>query len=200
MSENMKKHFIALAFAVVLMIAIPLFTVQNRAWNDIKTNLSSNKEKYSETLTGILAKEFHEGYCEEGLKAVAIILNSNYKSGVKYKTMSKNAFMKKYEKGSDYYSLIEKTAEETADIIITYKGKTVKIPCSYITDGSCEIDYPYLRCTDNPWDLNNKSFTYECKSGVSLNSINELCKKGLSCEEALNRYFKNTSIKSGAAA
>ena len=86
---------------------------------------------------------------------------------------------------------LENTAKEIKNITITYNGKPAAIPYSYITSGLCESDYPYIRNTANPWDLINREYTLDAKTGVSLNSINKLCEKGLSCKEALSRYLKD---------
>ncbi|MCR5653647.1 MAG: hypothetical protein K6F88_07575 [Ruminococcus sp.] len=193
----MKKHIIALILTSVFLISIPLFTVNINTTKSKKSSFNSDKEIKSGVSTEILAYEFKKEFCEEGLKAVAIILNSNYKSGVKLNTLSKSNFLKKFTDGERYYSLIEKTIEETGGRYITYKGKPVKIPCSFVTDGKCDSVYPYLRDTCNPADLINPHYTFNSSSGVSFNSINKLCKKGLSFEECLDRYF--TDIKITAA-
>lgn len=191
MSKNMKKHFTSLALIAILMIVIPLFTIRI---NLPKATDNESASKKSPALADMLAYEYNENYCKEGLKAVGIILNSNYKSGKKVKTLSKKEFLKKYKNGESYYSLLEKLSEEINDRCITYKGKAVKFPYYYITDGSCKSEKPYLKSTANPWDLLNAKYSFDAKSGVSLNSINLICKKGLSSEECLNRFFKNTKI------
>ena len=195
MSENMKKHMIALILAAAFLIVVPILTVRNNAANDKNNDFISNKENNSDYLTEILANEFREEYCSEGLKAVGIILNSNYKSGEKIQSLNKSEFIKKYKNGEKYYSLIEKTADEIGDKCITYKGKAVKLPYYYTTNGNCDDEYSYLKNTANPWDLINKNYTYDSKPGISLNSLNELCKKGLSCEESLSRYLKDIKIE-----
>lgn len=190
----MKKHITAITLAAIFLIIIPLLTVNFNYFGNRKAGFNSYKENKTDYLTGILASEFREDYCEEGLKAVAIILNSNYNSGVKLNSISKDEFLKKHKNGERYYSKIEKTSEEYGNTIITYKGKPVTVPFSYVTNGDCQSDYAYIRNTANPRDLINAGYTFDSEPGVSLNSINELCKRGLSCEEALNRYFKKISI------
>lgn len=187
----MKKHIAVLVLAAAFLIVIPLFTVKTGIMNSNKTDFNSNNENKSNYLTELLAYEFREEYSAETLKAIGIILNSNYKSGEKPKRMTKEDFIKKHKNGERYYSLLENTAKEIKNKTIIYKGKSAAIPYSYITSGVCESDYPYLRDTANPWDLINSEYTFDAKPGVSLNGINKLCEKGLSCEQALNRYFKN---------
>lgn len=191
MSKNMKKHFTALTLIAIFLVAIPLFTA---GINIPKSSDNESSAQKDTELTDMLAYEYNENYCKEGLKAVAIILNSNYKAGEKAKTMSKKEFLKKYKNGKNYYSNLEKLSEELKDRYITYKGKAVKVPYFFITDGSCKAEEPYLKNTANPWDLLSAKYTFDAKSGVSLNSINEMCKKGMSSEEALERYFKNVKI------
>lgn len=188
----MKKRLLAAAVAVALMIGIPLLTVKNNTFNDIKLYFNSKEEIKANPLTEITAYHFKKSYCDEGLKAIAIILNSNYKSKIKQKRMSKNDFIKKF--GNDYYSKIEKTVAETKNIFIAYKGKPARIPCCYISSGVCEIDYPYIRKTSSPWDLLNAEYKSGLKPEVSLNSINEMCESGLSYKEALGRYLQNVKI------
>lgn len=190
----MKKLLIAASLAAALMIAIPLFTVKNNTFGDIKKIFNSKKEVKSDALTEIVAYNFKEDYCDEGLKAITIILNSNYKAGDKLKRLNKKDFIKKYKNGANYYSKIEKTIKENNGKYITYKGKPARIPYCYISNGKCLIDYPYIRKTSSPWDLLSKDYTFDAKSNVSLNSINTLCKNGLSYKESLSRYLKNIKI------
>lgn len=190
----MKKHIIALILTAGFLFMIPLFTVKNISCDNIVSSFNSDKENNSGYLANLLAYEFREDYNEECLKAVAIILNSNYKAGVKCKSLSKMDFIKKYKGGESYYSIIEKTVKETENICIKYKGKPAAVPYAYITSGNCESEQPYLRDTQSPWDLINNSYTFDAPEGVSLNGINELCRNGLSCDEALYHYLKNIEI------
>ena len=190
----MKKHFTALILASLFLILIPLFIVKLNAPNNEKQSYNSKNEISGGLTAEMLAYEFREEYCREGLKALAIILNSNYKAGVKLKNLSKTEFIKKHKNGAYHYSLLENTVKETADYCVTYKAKAVIIPYSYVTNGKCENDYAYLRNTANPRDFINPEYKFNSPSGVSLYSINELCKKGLSCEESLSRYFADTKI------
>ena len=191
MRENMKKHFTAFVLTAVFLTAIPLFTVKTGVPKATNKKILHQKDS---ALTDMLAYIFDEDFCTEGLKAAAIILNSNYKAGAKVNTINKNDFLKKYKNGKDYYSELEKLSDTIKDLSITYNGKAVKTPCYYITNGICEGGKPYLRNTANPWDYFCPEYTFDAKAGVSLYSVNKMCEKGLSAEEVLNRYFKDVKI------
>lgn len=191
MSKNMKKHFTALVLITVFLTAIPLFTIKT---NVTKPENNNTAPKKGTKLTDILAYEYNENYCSDGLKAAGIILNSNYKSGAELKAISKKDFLQKQKNGKKTYSELEKICKEIKDLCITYKGKAVKIPYYYITNGVCKAEQPYLKAAASPWDLLSSDYTYDAKPGVSLYSINEMCKNGMSPEESINRYFKNIKI------
>ena len=191
MNKNMKKHFTALGLTAVFLTTIPLITLNLSA---SKTQSTKSTAKKNIELTDMLAYEFKEDYCDDGLKALGIILNSNYKSGTSPKTISKKDFLKEHKNGKKYYSLLEKISKKIKDRCITYKGKAARIPYYYITNGSCKSEKPYLRNTVSPSDLLCEEYTFDAKPGVSLYSINKMCERGLSCEESLNRYFKNIEI------
>lgn len=191
MSKNMKKHFTALTLIAIFLIAIPLFTA---GINIPKSSDNESSAQKDTELTDMLAYEYNENYCKEGLKAVAIILNSNYKAGEKAKTLSKKGFLKKHKDGKKIYSDLKKICKDTKNLCITYKGKAVKPPYYYITNGACKSEQPYLKAAANPWDLLSADYTYDAKPGVSFYSINEMCKSGMSWKESLNRYFKNVKI------
>ena len=186
----MRKHITALIMALVFLAVIPLFTIKIIKGNIRDTGFNSDKETKIGLSAEMLAYEFREEYCPEGLKAVAVILNSNYNSGEKLNTLSKADFIKKYKNGEKYYSEIENTIKTIKNTYITYKGKPVKIPCSYLTNGTCESVYPYLNNTANPQDYINPEYKFNLTPGVSFNSVNELCEKGLNFKEALGKYIK----------
>ncbi len=178
----MKKRITAVLLCAALMIMIPMISVKNNAAKDIEKVFNSKKEN-TFVLAEALAYEYKKEYSDETLKALALILNSNYKAGVKLKTMPKNDFIKKH--GEKNYSKLENTAKEFEDKCLVYKGKAAPVPYAFVTSGKTEGNkkYPYIKNTACPWDALSKRS--DESAAVSLNSINKLCGLGLSYTEAL---------------
>ncbi|MCH5298695.1 MAG: hypothetical protein J1E96_02920 [Ruminococcus sp.] len=194
----MKKKLIGILLLIAAMMSIPLVTVRNGVFSDVKEVFRDNNTNKSEKLTELVCASYRDEYCNEAINALAIILNSNYKAEKKKFTdkdfMNKEEFIKKY--GEDKYSFIEKTVAEFKDKTIKYMKKTVYTPLFYLSDGYTmkSEKYPQLRDCACPWDKLSDEFE-ECGNinGISMNTVNELCKKGASYKEAL-RWFINAKV------
>lgn len=194
-SENMKKKITVLLLILAIMAAIPLFFGKNNIKIDTKTIFKSKTPGKIELISSAAAYHFRESYSGETLKAIILILNSNNKAGKldKKQTLSKSEFLNKYKNGKDYYSKIENTVKKLSDKYITYKNKAVYIPCHSLSKGYTEKNkkYPYLKSCACPWDVTQKGYNEKSDSiGISLNSLDALCKNGLNAEKALEHFLE----------
>ena len=192
----MRRKLIGLLLILAIMASVPIINSGYKIKKDTKTLLSSHKLTKEEIITGIAANNFCKHYENETIKALILILNTNYKANKidKKDILSKDDFIRKYKKGQEYYSNIENTVKEMSDQYITYKNKAVYIPYFKISKGCTEKDkkYPYLKSSACPWDCLKKDFKPESKSvGVSINSLNEICKRKADYKKAL-AYFVNS--------
>lgn len=190
----MKKKITALLLILAIMAALPLVLNLNNITINAKKdkNLSRN-----EIITGIAAYNFRKHYNKETLKAIILILNTNYttKKFNKNEIMSKTDFTAKFKKGEEYYSNIEKTVKEMENEYITYNNKAVYIPYFKVSKGYTENSkkYPYLKACGCPWDTYKKDFKNSDNTvGISINSLDKLCGKGLSYKKAVE-YFLNST-------
>ena len=188
----MIKKIVSIILIAALFISVPLFCVGIQSDNHTeKTRSDAESKSRTEMITGMAAAKYRKGYCAETLKALVIILNTNYKLDDSVNTDDKSEFLseKQFTKkfgGSKYYSVIEKYAQETSSIFLTYKGRKVKIPLAEFSSGFTEPsgEYPFIKHAASPWDATESGSS----TAVSLNGINELCKKGLSWRQALKHY------------
>lgn len=191
----MKKKFVCLLLFTLLMVIIPLAAEKKQVIDSINLNYSKHKTdnlSNEEILSGLVCKEFKKEYNEETLKALVIILNSNYKFNKKKEGYwDKDKFIGKYDEKA--YEKVENAVKSAGDLHITYKGKTAYIPyfyksCGYTTSSK---KYPYIKTSASPWDMAKNSH----KVGISLNGINNLCKNGASYKDALGWYLENCKIE-----
>ena len=184
----MKKKIICMAIIFSLMLIIPFFTVEN------KENFSAKDKFLSKNqVCELLSNEFRTEYNTETLKVLAIILQSNYKADkFTLEYMSKDDFYNKYgEKSDEYYKKIKEAANKTYKKIILHKKSEIYIPYSYVLKSSTDnSDMKYFKNVATPWDCLRAEYTAGATEGISLNSVNQLCKNGYSYEKALN-YFMN---------
>ncbi len=194
----MKKKFIGILLLIAAMASIPLITVKNNAYADAKEVFADSSINENKSITELVAANYRDEYTDETIKTLVIILNSNYKTKKnKFSDkdfLNKENFIKKH--GEDKYSFLEKTVNEFSEKTIKYKKKTVYTPLFYLSDGYTmkSENYPQLKGCACPWDKLNNKFE-ECGNtiGISMNTINQLCKKGASYKEAL-KWFVNCKI------
>ena len=190
----MKKKITGLLVILAIMAAIPLIFSKNNIKIDTKTIFQNKASKKIELISSAAAYHFRENYTNETMKSIILILNSNYKLGKldKKETLSKSEFFKKFKNGKIYYSKIENNAKRLSDKYITYKNKAIYIPCHFLSKGYTEKSkkFPYLKSCACPWDVQEKGYNKKAESvGISLNSLNALCKNGESCEKALEHFL-----------
>lgn len=187
------------------MTIIPFFAIENKKnfviqeKKEKKFSLCSKEDMY-----GYVAKEFRGEYNFETLKAITIILQSNYSfkeinpTKNKKTYLNKNDFCKKFkEKGDKYYDKIEKAVNEVYGEIVFFNNKKLHIPyCYVLSEDNDNSNYGYLKNCGTPWDCVNKSYKESKeKFGISLNSLNKLCENGLNYQEALGYFLNDIEIK-----
>lgn len=198
----MKKKLIVLTLILVLMWSIPLFTTNNMIIKDFKNKFLTVKDSKKsadlqltdkEIIYCLTAERYKDEYCDEVIKAMSIILYSNYKfkpSDFKLNNKYRDEFIFKY--GKKKFKKMTNAIDNVYGNIITYKNKPAYIPCYYKSSGNTKGSkkYPYIKNAASPWD-NTKSNHKVC---VSLNGINQLCKKGYNYKEALGWYLEGVKI------
>lgn len=185
----MKDKIIMICLFFVLMAALPLGFITNN------TRLSAEKQFDSNTYNNafiLKAAEYCKNdFCDEAVKAMAIIARTNGKASAKQPSLDKN------NSDSELYSRLEKFYLE-GNSVLRSKGKPVEIPVCKCTDGftSASEKLDYLSAVASPWD----SFSAERGesgeySGVSASGIEYLCENGMKAEEALKWYLPKLELK-----
>ncbi len=199
----------AMLFLIMLVLAALLpFAAVKCSYSDVSNGnsastsdtLSTESDKEgqndSELLCALVAAEYNEDYDSETVKAVAVILNNNYKvnpdsfnlddtSQCLYEEDANNSV-------KENYSEIEEAVNSVKEIKITCNEKSVYIPFSQTSNGHtyAGTENTYFVAVASPWDCFNSSCdeNEEC-IGVSLNGIDILCKSGCNYKEALEWYL-----------
>lgn len=213
----MKEKIIAVIFFIILMALLP-FTVSKCTGGKTKitagstsdvavkppktntVNTDNNTEhNYDDTLTALVAAKYKSTYCTETIKAITIIMNTNYsaypqkfKSGdFLYKSEANNSL-------KEVYSQIQNAVNSVKEKRLYINGKNLFVPFSDSSNGKTYLDssYSYVSSVASPWDCFEKNTNAKNKCvGVSINGIDCLCKKDSSCEDALKWYLPNFEIK-----
>ena len=137
-------------------------------------------------------------FSAETLKAIAILMNTNYKANPD--SFKANDFL--YEENAsgsikDVYGEIKKAAESAKNKTLRKNSEALFVPYSETSNGTTykNKNYKYIHSVASPWDCYQTDFdaNAECV-GVSLSGIDYLCKNGCSAEEALLWYLPNFEI------
>ncbi|MCH5303453.1 MAG: hypothetical protein J1E41_01195 [Ruminococcus sp.] len=190
----MRRKIIGLLLILAIMASVPIIHSGNKIKKDTKSLLSKKNLTMDEAALGVLANNFRRDYDNETLKGLVLILNTNYKVN-KINTkeiIGKEEFIKKFKNGEEYYSKIENTVKNMSGKCITYKDKEVYIPYFTVSKGYTEKNkkYPYLKDAACPWDCMNKDYIKSEESvGVSINSLDKICKSGANYKEALAHFI-----------
>lgn len=194
------------------MAALPItivkcnFTNNDSGNTEIKNNESvpsdSKNFKYKkELLCGLVAAQYDESYCDETIKAITILMKSNYDAEPqKFDLNNKNMYLSRDEAENsikEKYSDFEETVNSVSEIKITKDNKTLYIPFAKISNGQTIADkeYEYLSPVASPWDCFNVNYESESKcTGVSLCGLDYLCKSGMTAQEALKWYLSEFEI------
>lgn len=178
-------------------------STENSEKSTIKPQQESSESKAELTdaeLCGMVAANYDESYCEETLKALAVILYTNYclapddydlkdSSICILESNAENSVKENYDTIKSAVSAVYKKA-------LCSNGKVLYIPFTSSTNGktSSSSEYPYLTAVASPWDsYSNANDDEHC--GVSLNGINYLCNDGYSYAQALQWYLPDFTLQ-----
>lgn len=178
-------------------------STENSEKSTIKPQQESSESKAELTdaeLCGMVAANYDESYCEETLKALAVILYTNYCLAPDDYDLkdSRICILESNAENSvkENYNTIKSAVSAVYKKALCSNGKVLYIPFTSSTNGktSSSSEYPYLTAVASPWDsYSNANNEEHC--GVSLNGINYLCNDGYSYAQALQWYLPDFTIQ-----
>ena len=178
-------------------------STENSEKSTIKPQQESSESKAELTdaeLCGMVAANYDESYCEETLKALAVILYTNYCLAPDDYDLkdSRICILESNAENSvkENYNTIHSPVSAVYKKALCSNGKVLYIPFTSSTNGktSSSSEYPYLTAVASPWDsYSNANDDEHC--GVSLNGINYLCNDGYSYAQALQWYLPDFTIQ-----
>lgn len=211
------KKILACTLLLVLMALLPFTAVKcsnkgNKHENKLTSSTSKTKtetktedektDKNDEIIIGLTAVLCGENFSEEAIKAIAIMINTDYEINPEYFDLDdKEIYLSKEElinSDKEYYSKIESIVSSIDKKTLTVKNEKIFIPysqtsCGYTLDSE---DCEYITSVASPWDCFSQDYdeNTEC-IGVSVNGINYLCQNGATAEQALKWYLPEFEIK-----
>lgn len=207
------KKILACALLLVLMALLPFTAVKcSTSGSKSESELTSNTGKTNndtngsndtnEILVGLTAALCKENLCDEAIKAIAILINTDYEVKPEYFDLENKEVY--FSKGGldnsdrEYYSKIESIVNSMDKKTLSVKNEKVFIPYSQISCGYTldSEDCVYIMSVASPWDCFSQGYdeNAECV-GVSVSGINYLCQNGASAEQALKWYLPEFEIK-----
>lgn len=178
-------------------------STENSEKSTIKPQQESSESKAELTdaeLCGMVAANYDESYCEETLKALAVILYTNYCLAPDDYDLkdSRICILESNAENSvkENYNTIKSAVSAVYKKALCSNGKVLYIPFTSSTNGktSSSSEYPYLTAVASPWDsYSNANDDEHC--GVSLNGINYLCNDGYSYAQTLQWYLPDFTIQ-----
>lgn len=178
-------------------------STENSEKSTIKPQQESSESKAELTdaeLCSMVAANYDESYCEETLKALAVILYTNYCLAPDDYDLkdSRICILESNAENSvkENYNTIKSAVSAVYKKALCSNGKVLYIPFTSSTNGktSSSSEYPYLTAVASPWDsYSNANDDEHC--GVSLNGINYLCNDGYSYAQALQWYLPDFTIQ-----
>lgn len=197
----MKQKFIFICIFLVIMALLP-FTVVKCSFHDnavssaIATSDSVVNNDKTKILYGLVAALYDDSYCTETVRAITIILNTNYDISTFDLTDEKIYLPENKLSGSkkEFYGEIKKIVNSNMEFYLSKNGEKLYIPYC-VTSNGFTVQDNYLRPVASPWDCFSNDFDENIVcSGVSLNGIDYLCKNGMNAEEALLWYLPDFEI------
>lgn len=206
----MKIKVLSILILLIFMAILPFAatkcgTAQNSKVTSASADIAlkgDNERDNEEILCGLVAALYSEDYHSETIKALTILLNTDYITDPQSFDLSSDEVCI-YEDAADYslkaiYPQIEEIVNSSQEISLFYNDKNVYIPYSTRSNGYTvkSQDFPYLSPVASPWDCYSSEYdeNLECQ-GVSIEGINYLCGKGMSAKEALLWYLPDFEIK-----
>ena len=203
------KKILACSLLLVLMALLPFTAVKCSSDTD-KNNLTSstgktiNDEKNSdnnEILVGLTSALCNENFSNEAIKAVAILINTDYKVNPDFFDLeNKEVYLMKDELDNslkEYYSRVEKIVNSIDKKTLTANNENFFIPYSQSSCGYtlASEDCEYITSVASPWDCFSQSYDESSQCiGVSIDGIDYLCKNGANAEQALKWYLPEFEI------
>lgn len=210
---NIGKKILACALLLILMAMLPFTAVKcstsgsknesalTSSTDTTKTN-TKRSDDTNEILVGLTAAICNENFCDEAIKAIAILINTDYMVNPEYFDLeNKTVYLSKDtldNSEKEYYLKVENIVKSMSKETLTVKNEKVFIPysplsCGYTLDSE---DCEYITPVASPWDCFSQDYyaNSEC-IGVSINGINYLCQSGASAEQALKWYLPEFEIK-----
>lgn len=209
---NIGKKFLACGLLLILMALLPFTAVKcsDGTKNEIKLTSSTvnsksgnnNNADTNEILVGLTAAICNENFSDEAIKAIAILINTDYEVSPDYFDLEdKEIYLSEntlYNSQKEYYSRVEEIVKSMNKKNLTVKNKKVLIPYSQISCGRTldSEDCEYITSVASPWDCFSQSYDENAECiGVSIIGINYLCQSGASAEKALKWYLPEFEIK-----
>lgn len=200
---KIRKKIIAYILLLAVMAAAPVAalkftekssTSESRSTKDTAKTLSDENK----ILIGLTAAVCKEDFCDEAIKAAAILIKNNYTvSPEKYDLSDENIFLaeNKIESSQkEYYKKVKQAVVSISDLnfFIAADNEHIYIPYSDISRGYTEKSdkSDYFIPVASPWDCFSENYnkSAECV-GVSINGLNYLCSNSQSAEQALKWYL-----------
>ena len=179
----MKEKLIAVVLLLILTASLPIAvskcSERSFAKPTVSTSDTPEKPKDSgEILCALTAGLYKDSYSAETLKAIAILMNTNYKANPD--SFKANDFL--YEENAsgsikDVYGEIKKAAESAKNKTLRKSSEALFVPYSETSNGTTykNGNYKYIHSVASPWDCYQTDFdaNAECV-GVSLSGIDYL--------------------------
>lgn len=199
MKGKIFSALLLLSLMAILPITVSKCTVKTVSAGKTATSDTVQYSSDNETdLCALTAALYRDSYCSETIKAIAIIMNTDYIANPD--NFEKDDFLyKKDATGStvDVYDQIENCVKKVKQTTLRKENKVLFVPYSITSNGSTYSDgaYPYICSVASPWDCWSDSYDNNAQCiGVSLSGIDWLCKNGYSAENALKWYLPNFDI------
>lgn len=180
MKEKLIAVVLLLILTAILPIAVSKCSERSFAKPTVSTSDTPEKPKDSgEILCALTAGLYKDSYSAETLKAIAILMNTNYKANPD--SFKANDFL--YEENAsgsikDVYGEIKKPLRVQKQNA-PQNSEALFVPYSETSNGTTykNENYRYIHSVASPWDCYQTDFdaNAECV-GVSLSGIDYLCK------------------------
>ncbi len=197
----MKQKLILISIFFIIMALLPFTIVKCSFYDNYEknvissTNISIENEK-EKILCGLVSALYVDSYCTETVRAITIILNTNYDVST-FDLNDKSVYLPEDKlSGSiqEFYGEIKKIVNSNKEFYLSKNKEKLYIPYSNTSNGSTAQN-KYLCSVASPWDCFNPDFDENIICyGVSLSGIDYLCKNGMNAEEALLWYLPDFEI------
>ena len=209
----MRQKIIFIIVLLLVMATLPLAISKNFTKN-ISKQTFSEKDKQSETfnensqdftketLASLVAAQYRDEYNEETLKAIAVIIHTNYKTKPdSFNFDDSDIYISESDADSslkENYHKIKTAVDGVYEKTLCQNDKAFYIPYSYLSNGTTKTDeeFPYIQSVASPWDCYSNEYDEDSDCvGISLYGLNYLCKKGYVYASALKWYLPDFEIK-----